>query len=150
MLTSAFFWEFSHFFENFCILDFQTNRIKKNFNLNFGNCWLCILAWFTEFFWNFFIDALMLFIIFSKNKIYSKKWDKILAHFSEKFFFRKKSKIWMELENKIQKKFWKSRQSTLSTVSELQVWNFFYLIGPKIQNTKILQKMRKFSKKHAS
>ena len=56
----------------------------------------------------------------------------------------------MELENKIQKKFWKSRQSTLSTVSELQVWNFFDLIGLKIQNTKILKKMRKFSKKHAS
>ena len=72
-----------------------------------------------------------------------------MAQFSEKFFFRKKSKIWMELGNKIQKKFGnhvKVRHQPFP-IFNFEFFLFTWSENPKYKNS---QKNEKILKKRAS
>ena len=142
--TSAFFWEFSHFFENFCILDFQTNRIKKN------SIWT--LKTVVDVFWR---DFPIFFWIFSsilwccseilQKKNSQKKETKFWLIFLRNFFLRKNQKFGWNLETKFKKKFGnhvKVRHQPFP-IFNFEFFLFTWSENPKYKNSKKNEKILK-------
>ena len=150
MLTSVFFGEFSHFFENFCILDSQTNQLKKKFQLELWKLLIMYFGMISRIFLKFFYRCFDVFYDFFEKKILLKKKRQNFGSFFWEIFLSKKIKNLDETWKQNSKKVLEITPKYVINRFRTSSLNFFYLIGLKIQNTKILKKMRKFSKKRAS